>query len=71
MLGIALAALVLLALAALAIGAYPVSLSEIAAAFGLHSAKLSDAAQTVIWQIRGPRVIGAMLVGAALSSSGE
>jgi iron complex transport system permease protein len=70
LLGIALAALALLALIALAVGAYPVSLSEIASALGLRSAPLSDAAQTVIWQIRGPRVLGAMLVGAALSSSG-
>jgi iron complex transport system permease protein len=69
-LGIALAALVLLAMIALAVGAYPVSLGEIVTAFGLRSAPLSDAANTVIWQIRGPRVIGAMLVGAALSSSG-
>ncbi|HWE72024.1 MAG TPA: iron ABC transporter permease [Stellaceae bacterium] len=70
LLGAALAALVLLALVALAVGAYPVSPSEIASAFGLRSGQLSAAAQTVIWQIRGPRVIGAMLVGAALSSSG-
>jgi iron complex transport system permease protein len=69
-LGVALAALALLAIVALTIGAYPLSLAEIASALGLRAGPLSDAAQTVIWQIRGPRVIGAMLVGAALSSSG-
>ena len=57
-------------IAALAIGAYPVSPAEIASALGLRSAPISDAALTVIWQIRGPRILGAVLVGAALSSSG-
>ncbi|HLI19606.1 MAG TPA: iron ABC transporter permease [Stellaceae bacterium] len=69
-LAISLAMLALLAVAALAIGAYPLSLREIATALGLHTGPLSAAARTVIWQIRGPRIIGAMLVGAALSSSG-
>jgi iron complex transport system permease protein len=70
MLGIALAVLALLAIVALLVGAYPLSPAEIASALGLGTMPLSDAAQTVIWHIRGPRVIGAMLVGAALSSSG-
>lgn len=69
-LGVSLALLALLAIVALTIGAYPLSLGEIASALGLRAGPLSDAAQTVIWQIRGPRIIGAMLVGAALSSSG-
>lgn len=60
----------LIATVALAVGAFPVSPGEIAAALGLRAAPLSDAARTVIWQIRLPRVLGAMLVGAALSSSG-
>ena len=67
------AALVLLALAilALGLGAYPISLSDLAAAFGLRSGALSQAAETVIWQIRLPRIIGAMFVGAALAASGS
>ena len=64
--------LVALAVLAFAVGAYPVSLSDLIAALGLKSgaAPVSDAAQTVIWQIRGPRVLGAMLVGTALATSG-
>lgn len=60
----------LIAAVALAVGAFPVSPGEIATALGLRAAPLPDAARTVIWQIRLPRVLGAMLVGAALSSSG-
>ncbi len=69
-------ALLLLLLAAgvaLAIGTYPVTPSMLAA---LVWAKLSglpspDAAgATVVFAIRGPRILGAMLVGAALASAG-
>ena len=61
-----------LAVLAFAVGAYPVSPGDLVAALGFKSgaAPVSDAAETVIWQIRGPRVLGAMLVGAALAASG-
>jgi iron complex transport system permease protein len=69
-------ALVLLfavALLALAVGAYPVSPSMLATLLwaklrGLPNANV--AAETVIFAIRGPRILGALLVGAALSSAG-
>ena len=70
-LSVGLAALVALAVLAFAVGAYPVSPHDLFAALGLgHGVSVSDAAQTVIWQIRGPRVLAAILVGAALASSG-
>ncbi len=34
------------------------------------AAPLSAAAETVLWEIRGPRILGAILVGAALASAG-
>ncbi len=63
--------LVILAVLACAVGAYPVGLGDFVTALGLGgSAAHNDAAQTVIREIRGPRVLGAMLVGAALAASG-
>ena len=58
---------------ALAVGAYPVTPHGLSVAFwaklnGLPSPDTSAA--TVIFDIRGPRVLGAMLVGAALASAG-
>jgi iron complex transport system permease protein len=59
---------------AFALGRYPVSLGEI---FTLLGAKLTGAqsglpanVETVILQVRGPRVIAALLVGAALAAAG-
>ncbi len=70
-LSLGLTALAVLAVVAFAVGAYPVSPHDLFVALGLTGgASVSDAAQTVIWQIRGPRVLAAMLVGAALASSG-
>jgi iron complex transport system permease protein len=69
----ALVLLFALALATFAVGAYPITLSMLA---DLLWAKLrglpyaNTAATTVIFAIRGPRILGAMLVGAALSSAG-
>lgn len=69
--GGAVLALAALAMLALAVGAYPITLGDLVAVFGIRSGGVpSEATQTVIWQIRGPRVLGAMLVGAALASSG-
>ena len=71
---IAIAALVALAAVAFAVGRYPVSLGEI---FSLLGAKLTGSpsalpanVETVILQVRGPRVIAALLVGAALAAAG-
>ena len=71
---IALAILIAGLLLALTVGRYPVSISEL---FDIVAAKLSGrapdvpaAAVNVIWQIRGPRVLAAALVGASLAIAG-
>jgi len=71
---IALAILIAGLLLALTVGRYPVSISEL---FDIVTAKLSGrapdvpaAAVNVIWQIRGPRVLAAALVGASLAIAG-
>ncbi|WP_407275410.1 FecCD family ABC transporter permease [Halothiobacillus sp. DCM-1] len=59
-----------LALLSLAIGPYPLSLSAIIQTFlqGPHGA--ASFAHTVLWEIRLPHVLGALLIGAALAISG-
>jgi iron complex transport system permease protein len=71
---VAIGALVALTALAFAVGRYPVSLGEI---FTLLCAKLTGApsalpanVETVILQVRGPRVLAALLVGAALAAAG-
>ncbi len=71
---VAAGALVALTAIAFAVGRYPVSLGEI---FSLLGAKLSGNpsalpanVETVILQVRGPRVVAALLVGAALAAAG-
>ncbi len=73
-LGLPLLLLVVLFLAAFAVGKFPVPPAELAAVVW---AKLTGAAsgvpaavETVIWQIRLPRIGAAVLVGAALAASG-
>jgi iron complex transport system permease protein len=71
---IALAVLLLALLGAFTVGRYPVGLGDL---FGVIGAKISGhasaappAAANVILQIRGPRVLAAVLVGAALAIAG-
>jgi iron complex transport system permease protein len=71
---IALAILIAGLLLALTVGRYPVSIGEL---FDIIAAKLTGrasdvpaAAVNVIWQIRGPRVLAAALVGASLAIAG-
>jgi iron complex transport system permease protein len=69
------AVILLIAIAALAlgVGAYPVSPRVLTSLLWAKLRGLPDAnaaADAVIFAIRGPRVVGAMLVGAALSSAG-
>jgi len=69
------AGLLVLILAAFAVGRYPVSLAEIlhllqSKIFGT-SDTLPAAIETVIWQVRGPRVLAALLVGASLAAAGS
>ena len=74
--GIAVAGFVLVSGIALAfaVGRFPVSLADLgrslfASATGGASG-LPPAAETVIWQIRGPRIVAAVLVGSALAVAG-
>lgn len=70
------AAVLLLAavILAFAIGRFPIAPGDLAALVwakltgGAH--ELSPTAETVLFQIRGPRVIAALMVGAALAAAG-
>lgn len=64
---IAAVAALFIALAALCVGQYPLSLAEVAATF---TGGGSTEARTVLFDLRLPRVLGAFLVGAALAASG-
>jgi iron complex transport system permease protein len=74
--GFAIAIAVLIAglLLALTVGRYPVSLGDLLsvlyAKLAGHRADVAPAVESVIFQVRGPRVIAAMLVGAALAVAG-
>jgi iron complex transport system permease protein len=74
--GFAIAIAVLIAglLLALTVGRYPVSLGDLisvlVAKAGGHRGDASPAVESVILQVRGPRVVAAMLVGAALAVAG-
>jgi iron complex transport system permease protein len=65
-------ALGVLMLAAALIGAYPISLGELAAAVGRRLAGAAPAGQidTVLFEVRLPRVLAAVLGGAALAGAG-
>jgi iron complex transport system permease protein len=71
---IALAVLVAGLLLAFTVGRYPVGLGELLrVVFGKltgHAADVPAAVENVIWHVRGPRVIAAALVGAALAVAG-
>jgi len=74
--GLAIATAVLIAglLLAFTVGRYPVSLAELAnvlfSKITAHRADVSPAVESVIMQVRGPRVLAAVLVGAALAVAG-
>ena len=74
--GFLIAVLVLVAGLALAftIGRYPIGLTDVLDVLGArlfgHSSDVPAAVQNVILQVRGPRVIAAVLVGAALAVAG-
>lgn len=74
--GLAIATAVLIAglLLAFTVGRYPVSLAELASVLfskiSGHRADVSTAVESVILQVRGPRVLAAALVGAALAVAG-
>ena len=74
--GLAIATAVLIAglLLAFTVGRYPVSLGDILtvllAKLTGQTADVSTAVQSVVLQVRGPRVLAAALVGAALAVAG-
>jgi iron complex transport system permease protein len=61
-------------LLAFTVGRYPVGVGDlfavIIAKLGGHPAKVAPAIETVIWQVRGPRVLAASFVGAELAVAG-
>lgn len=69
-----LAVLVALVLGSFLVGPYPVPPGTVLAVvlhrFGIGEAFWSDAVRMVVLDIRGPRIAGALLVGAALATSG-
>jgi len=73
-LAIATAVLVVGVLLAFTVGRYPVSVADLfnvlLAKLNGQTAEASAAAQSVILQVRGPRVLAAVLVGAALAVAG-
>ncbi|HVL35656.1 MAG TPA: iron ABC transporter permease [Burkholderiales bacterium] len=62
------AALLALAIVAFSVGRYPVSLGEILAL--LTGRPVEASIETVVLQVRGPRVLAALLAGAALAAAG-
>src|SRR5215471_3296455 len=71
---VALAALIIGVLIAFTVGRYPITLSDLFSLFlGKFSGRPPDVpsiVENVIWQVRGPRVVAAVLVGAALAVAG-
>jgi iron complex transport system permease protein len=74
--GLLISALILIAglLLAFTAGRFAVSVSDvfavIAAKLTGQPANVAPSVETVIWQVRGPRVVAAMLIGAALAVAG-
>lgn len=62
--------LILLIIASFAIGKYPVSLDDLFLLFSGQQDSVPAQTAIVVWQIRLPRIIGAILVGAALAAAG-
>ncbi|MDH5856386.1 FecCD family ABC transporter permease [Lampropedia aestuarii] len=63
------------ALLGLCVGKYPLSLEQVVAVFwqsltGHSLMPLADAAHIVVWEVRVPRVLAALMVGAALAAAG-
>ncbi len=61
-------ALLALVVVAFGVGRYPVSIGELFSVFSGND--VASSVQTVVMQVRGPRVVAALLVGAALAAAG-
>src|SRR5262245_26345726 len=72
--GFSVAALVILVVISFSVGRYPVSLGELLNLFWSkisgRSSPMPDAVETVVFRVRGPRLLASMLVGSALAVSG-
>ena len=68
--GVALVTMLLAILAALGTGRFPVGLGDLLALVTGHGDALPDAARTVLWNLRLPRILSAVLVGASLAAAG-
>src|SRR5437879_2348919 len=74
--GLLIACAILIAglLIAFTVGRYPIGLADlfnvVAGKLTGHEADVPAAVQNVIWQVRGPRILSAALVGAALAVAG-
>src|SRR5262245_44796595 len=74
--GLLISALILIArlLLAFTAGRFAVCLSDLLPVFSAklpgQPANVAPSIETVIWQVRGPRVVAAMLIGAALAVAG-
>jgi iron complex transport system permease protein len=71
---VAVSAVLALAAIAFAVGRYPVSIGELVSLLGAKlfggGAALPANLETVIFQVRGPRVLAALVVGASLAAAG-
>ena len=67
--GIAALALVALTLIAFAVGRYPVSLSDLLSL--MSGAGVPPSVESIVLQVRGPRVLAALIAGAALAAAGS
>jgi len=65
---LAAALLAALVVVAFAVGRYPVSLADMLAL--LTGAPVSPTVETIVLQVRGPRIAAALLIGAALAAAG-
>lgn len=70
----ALAGLVALAAFALSVGRYPVSVAQLAAAIGAKVLGIGSTGaptvEVILFEIRGPRVLAALVIGGALAAAG-
>jgi len=64
------AATAALAIAAMTLGRFPISLPDLWAVLRRDDASLPASYSQVVWSVRAPRIAGALLVGAALSCAG-
>jgi iron complex transport system permease protein len=72
--GLALAALGAIVIASMAVGSFPVRAVDVVrvlgSAIGVGHAGIPDNVRAIVLEVRGPRVLAALAVGAALAAAG-